>query len=103
MISIRIPSPHCCTFFLLLAGSLSGCVSSDNDPVADAKSDQQIEKPGFSETKEFAVTTETSTRVALSERSGSAAIRIVDNNVSGGGFQSDVTITDDGRTVFRCI
>lgn len=27
-------------------------------------------------------------------------INIVDNNVSGGGFQSDVTITDDGQTVY---
>lgn len=30
----------------------------------------------------------------------STAITVVDNNVSGGGFQSDVTITDDGLTVY---
>ncbi len=27
-------------------------------------------------------------------------ISVVDNNVSGGGFQSDVTITDDGQTIY---
>lgn len=27
-------------------------------------------------------------------------IRVIDTNVSGGGFQSDVTITDDGQTVY---
>jgi hypothetical protein len=29
-----------------------------------------------------------------------SGILVVDNNVSGGGFQSDVTITDDGLTVY---
>jgi len=28
------------------------------------------------------------------------SIDVLDNNVSGGGFQSDVTITDDGQTVY---
>jgi len=29
-----------------------------------------------------------------------SSINVVDNNVSGGGFQSDVTITDNGQTVY---
>ncbi len=38
--------------------------------------------------------------VSLFAQTGSKAITLEENNVSGGGFQSDVTITNDGLTVY---
>jgi len=35
-----------------------------------------------------------------SAQNATTSIQVVDNNVSGGGFQSDVTITEDGQTVY---
>ena len=77
-----------CGFVLLLSITLAGCGSSDNADVAGSES----------------TTSDTTTEINESEELEggleSASIAILNNNVSGGGFQSDVTITDDGLTVY---
>lgn len=78
-----------CVFFLLLSISLLGSRSSDNEPfVGEALAAALSEST-------------TATLPAEPAKPGEpAAIIIADNNVSGGGFQNDVTITDDGLTVY---
>jgi len=82
----------CFLLYLLLPLVFIGCESSGSDPNAGSgtisPTNPEPGTPGNPEPEVGAGNPET------------VDIIIVDNNVSGGGFQSDVTISDDGLTVY---
>lgn len=80
---MRLSSFSCCVFVPLLSIGLLVAKPFDSEPLFSSA---------------LAAPSPESTTVATSGKS--AAILVMDNNVSGGGFQSDVTITDDGLTVY---
>lgn len=85
---MRHSSSVYCAFPLLLSISLVGCGPSNSESLVGPTSTTSTSA------------TEPTAQAAKPEIIDFTAIAIEDNNVSGGGFQSDVTITDDGQTVF---
>jgi len=88
MFPLRLSSSFCCAFLTLLSITLFGCSSSDNE---------NEDNPNSLTTAELSDQLNSPDSIATTDATG---FSIIANNVSGGGFQSDVTITDDGLTVY---
>jgi len=92
---MRISSSLYFVFSLLLSISLVGCSSSDNE--TDVNDNSAATQPDSATPTDQSDATEPTAAAAEPEAS---AILVEDNNVNGGGFQSDVTISADGQTVY---